>query len=191
MQIDNNFIKTHDRLVRTIVNQYHVANVDSEDLMQEGRIGLIEAAKRFDPSRGIQFESYASWWIRKYITMALQEYGNIVHIPHQNKEATTVCITESLQKIVKVENEEALTYEDILTDGETVETDYIDTEQRRAQRTQCQRMIRQLKPKEQIVIRGLYGFDGKRKTTQKLAKELGVTQDWIQDLHERAIKKLR
>ncbi len=45
MVIDNNFIKTHDRLVRVIVNQYHVSGVDPEDLMQEGRIGLIEAAK--------------------------------------------------------------------------------------------------------------------------------------------------
>ena len=128
MNIDNNFINQHERLVRVIVNQYKVANVDPEDLMQEGRIGLIEAAKRFDPSRGIQFSSYASWWIRKYINMALQEYGNIVHIPHQNKEATTVCITESIQKIVKVENEESLTYEDILTDGEYIEQTIINQE---------------------------------------------------------------
>ena len=190
MIINNEFIQQHDRLVRVIVNQFKVANVDPEDLMQEGRIGLIEAAKRFDPNRGIQFSSYASWWIRKYITMALQEYGNIIHVPHQNTTAISVCITESIQKIVKVEDEEALTYEDILTDGSTVETEYIEKEHFCSMRQECQKRIARLKPKEQIVIRGLYGFEGKRKSWKTLAKELGTTPNRIAKIHTRALERL-
>ena len=191
MQINNNFIKQHDRLVRTIVNQFKVANVDPEDLMQEGRIGLIEAAKRFDPSRGIQFASYASWWIRKYITKALQEYGNIVHIPHQNKEAITVCITESIQKIVKVENEEALTYEDILTDGEYIEQTIIEQEEQEELHQRLRRAIGELTPREQKIIDYLYGLNHQPLTTDQLAIKEGTSPNRIRRVHERAISKLK
>lgn len=191
IEINNQFIKQHDRLVRVIVNQFKVANVDPEDLMQEGRIGLIEAAKRFDPNRGIQFASYASWWIRGYITKGLSDYGNTIHIPKHEKEAINLCVSMSFDDILYIEEGDPITFADTLTDGSTVETEYIDTENRRAQRRDCEARIANLKPKEQIVIRGLYGFDGKRKTTQKLAKEFGVTQDWIQDIHERSLKKMR
>lgn len=159
--------------------------------MQEGRIGLIEAAKRFDPNRGIQFASYASWWIRGYITKGLCDYGNTIHIPKHEKEAINLCVSMSFDDILYIEEGDPITFADTLTDGSTVETEYIDTENRRAQRRDCEARIANLKPKEQIVIRGLYGFDGKRKTTQKLAKEFGVTQDWIQDIHERSLKKMR
>ncbi len=187
IEINNQFILKHDRLVRVIVNQFKVANVDPEDLMQEGRIGLIEAAKRFDPNRGIQFSSYASWWIRKYITMALQEYGNIIHVPHQNTTAISVCITESIQKIVKVEDEEALTYEDILTDGISVETEYIATE---AKMLQKQRLSR-LSSREREVVEAIYGLENQPLTTEELAKKMGTSPNRIRRVHERAIHKVR
>ena len=191
MIINNEFIKQHDRLVRVIVNQFKVANVDPEDLMQEGRIGLIEAAKRFDPARGIQFSSYASWWIRGYVTLGLSHYGNTIRIPKHETQAIDLCVSMSFDDILYVEDGDPITFADTITDGSTVETEYIEKEQMCAIRQECQERIARLKPKEQIVIKGLYGFEGKRKTTFQLAKELGVTPDWIQDMHERALKKMR
>ncbi len=190
MEINNQFIKQHDRLVRVIVNQFKVANVDPEDLMQEGRIGLIEAAKRFDPARGIQFSSYASWWIRKYITMALQEYGNTIHLPQHDRVAVDICISMSFDDILYIEDGDPITFADTITDGSTVETEYIDKENSRAKRRDCAARIAKLKPKEQIVIRGLYGFDEKRKSWKTLAKELGTTPNRIAKIHTRALEKL-
>lgn len=51
----------YGKIVRTIAQQFTNNPNDQQDLMQEGYIGLIEAAKRYDPSTGVQFESYASW----------------------------------------------------------------------------------------------------------------------------------
>ena len=185
MEINNQFIQQHDRLVRVIVNQYKVANVDPEDLMQEGRIGLIEAAKRFDPSRGIQFASYASWWVRREIDRAIRQYGHCVSLPI-NAEDAYAPITEPLDKVLYVEEHEQITYADILTDGETIETDYIDTEQRIEKRKQCQDLFSKLYPQEQKVIRALYGFDGRCKSTKQIAKEIGISQKWVQELQRRA-----
>ena len=190
MIINNEFIQQHDRLVRVIVNQFKVANVDPEDLMQEGRIGLIEAAKRFDPNRGIQFASYASWWIRGYITKGLSDYGNTIHIPKHEKEAIDLCVSMSFDDILYIEDGDPITFADTITDGSTVETEYIDAENRRAQRRDCEARIANLKPKEQIVIRGLYGFDGKRKSWKTLAKELGTTPNRIAKIHTRALERL-
>lgn len=190
MIITNEFITQHDRLVRVIVNQFKVANVDPEDLMQEGRIGLIEAAKRFDPNRGIRFASYASWWIRREIERAIRQYGHCVSLPI-NAEDAYAPITEPLDKVLYVEEHEQITYADILTDGETVEADYIDTEHRRALRRECQQRIAKLKTKEQIVIRGLYGFEGKVQSLKSLAGQLKTSKDRIGKIHARALKRLK
>ena len=98
-------------------------------------------------------------------------------------------ITNEFITKLYVEEHEQITYADILTDGETVETDYIDTEHRRTLRRECQELIAKLTPQEQIVIKGLYGIDGRKKSTQRLAKDMGVSQKWIQELQRRAFRR--
>ncbi len=69
------------RLVLKIVNSYLRYARDSQtlaDLVQEGCIGLMEAAGRFDPARGTRFSTYASWWIRAYVLTALRQTGHVV-----------------------------------------------------------------------------------------------------------------
>jgi RNA polymerase primary sigma factor len=74
-----------------VAGEYRNMGLPFEDLLNEGNVGLIEAARRFDPSRGARFISYATWWIRKSILKALSENASIVHIPeYQRKQARTV-----------------------------------------------------------------------------------------------------
>ena len=190
MQIDNNFIKQHDRLVRVIVNQYHVSGVDPEDLMQEGRIGLIEAAKRFDPSRGIKFESYASWWIRREIENAIQEYGNVMRIPHHCDE-TYSNVSVSISTTVYKEEQEALTYADLITTGESIEDVIIRQEEHAELHARLKRMIEQLPPLDQRVICALYGFEEDSVDEPTLAQRLRRSDKWIRRVHVRALKQLR
>lgn len=77
----NRLVEGNLRFVVNIAQQYQGCGLDLPDLINEGNIGLIEAAKRFDPSRGVKFISYAVWWIRQAIMQALAEQGGIIRIP--------------------------------------------------------------------------------------------------------------
>ncbi len=71
------------RFVVDIAKKYHGWGTTLSDLINEGNTGLIEAARRFDPDKGVQFTTYAVWWIRQAILKALAEYSGIVRLPLQ------------------------------------------------------------------------------------------------------------
>ena len=64
-----------------IANEYRNLAPPFEDLLNEGNLGLIKAAQRFDETRGFKFISYAVWWIRQSILQAIVEYSRIVRLP--------------------------------------------------------------------------------------------------------------
>ncbi|MCL4481487.1 MAG: RNA polymerase sigma factor RpoD/SigA [Bacteroidetes bacterium] len=77
-------VKSNLRFVISVAKQYQNQGLPLSDLIDEGNLGLIKAAKRFDATKGFKFISYAVWWIRQAILQALAEQARIIKLP-QNK----------------------------------------------------------------------------------------------------------
>jgi RNA polymerase primary sigma factor len=93
--------KTNLRFVVSVAKQYQNQGLMISDLINEGNIGLIKAAKKFDESRGFKFISYAIWWIRQSILQALAEKSRLVRLP-TNK----VGISNSINKAIALFEQE-------------------------------------------------------------------------------------
>lgn len=76
-------IESNLRFVVSYVKKYRGMGLSLLDLINEGNLGLIEAAKRFDPSKNVKFISYAVWWIRQAVIHALSKYSRIYHLPQK------------------------------------------------------------------------------------------------------------
>ncbi|WP_116106579.1 RNA polymerase sigma factor RpoD/SigA [Lewinella sp. IMCC34191] len=87
--------KANLRFVVSVAKQYQNQGLSLSDLINEGNVGLIKAAKRFDETRGFKFISYAVWWIRQSIMQAIVEYSRLVRMPN-NKAAGYTKVTEAI-----------------------------------------------------------------------------------------------
>ena len=97
----NKLVNANLRFVVSVAKQYQHQGVPLSDLINEGNLGLMTAAERFDETRGFKFISYAIWWIRQSIISAIGEYCNIVRRPQSQigicnkiKNATNAFVQE-------------------------------------------------------------------------------------------------
>ena len=74
-------IKSNLRLVINFAKRYRNFDIPLMDLIEEGNMGLMKAVSKFNPKKGYRFSTYASWWIRQYISRALANQGKIIRLP--------------------------------------------------------------------------------------------------------------
>lgn len=91
-------VKSNLRFVVSVAKQYQNQGLTLSDLINEGNLGLIKAAMRFDETKGFKFISYAVWWIRQSILQSLAEQSRIVRLP-LNKVGLSSKISKAYQQL--------------------------------------------------------------------------------------------
>ena len=152
-------VESNLKFVVKIANEY-LGYMDLEDLINEGNIGLIHAAEKFNPSTGNKFITYAVWWIRAYIQKAIRETSTGVKFPSNkfDEMKKSKWKLASLDKAVGNEEEKA-TLADFIVDERIMNPE----ESFLIHQTELElkQFIKELKPNEKAVIIKRYGLDGK------------------------------
>ena len=99
-EAEHDLVRHNLRYVVSVANRYKGTGLPLLDLINEGNIGLIQAARRFDPERGVKFITYAVWWIRQAIMHALADQSSTVRLPVK-QAGILYKIAESFNKLQK------------------------------------------------------------------------------------------
>ena len=219
--------KANLRFVVSVAKQYQNQGLTLPDLINEGNLGLIKAAQRFDETRGFKFISYAVWWIRQSILQALAEQSRIVRLPLNkigsiNKINKTFAFLEQAHERIpsaeEIAKELDMTVEDVkqslknsgrhvsmdapLIDGEdsnlydvlrSVESPNPDKELlHESLRTEIERALETLTPREADVIRLYFGLAGQHSMTlEEIGETFDLTRERVRQIKEKAIRRLK
>ena len=220
-------VQANLRFVVSVAKQYQNQGLTLPDLINEGNLGLIKAAKRFDETRGFKFISYAVWWIRQSILQALAEQSRIVRLPlnkigsinkinkmyakleQENErppspeelaEALDMSINDvkiSLKNAGRhismdaplVEGEESNLY-DVLRSGESPSPDK--DLMLESLRTEIERALNTLTPREADVIKLYFGLNGNHMMTlEEIGETFDLTRERVRQIKEKAIRRLK
>ena len=219
--------KANLRFVVSVAKQYQNQGLTLPDLINEGNLGLIKAAQRFDETRGFKFISYAVWWIRQSILQALAEQSRIVRLPlnkigsidkinktyafleqaHERApsaeeiakelDMTVNDVKESLKNSGRhvsmdaplVEGEDSNLY-DVLNSGESPNPDK--TLLHESLRTEIERALETLTPREADVVRLYFGLGNQHSMTlEEIGETFDLTRERVRQIKEKAIRRLK
>jgi RNA polymerase primary sigma factor len=110
LESQQRLVEANLRLVVSFAKRYTTHGIALLDLIQEGNLGLIRAAQKFDPMRGFRFSTYATWWIRQAMSRAVAEHTRTIHVP--------VHVVELIYKMKRVTRQ---LYQDLGRDPEPEE----------------------------------------------------------------------
>ncbi len=220
-------IECNLKFVIQIAHKFRSRGVPLEDLIQEGNLGLMEAVKKFNHRLGFRFSTYAAFWIRQAIQVAIRQRGSLIRLPVRKsrqlgfmseiiqeywstvgRPPTEVELAKRLKITATQARElarmgEAVLSLDMQIDNEgpslvdiLPDTTLVTMEDRRLAVERKQKltlaMSESLSEREHTVIEKRFGFkSGLNQSLRKVSAQLGLSQEGVRRIEQRAINKLR
>jgi RNA polymerase nonessential primary-like sigma factor len=201
-------VEHHLGLVVMIARRYVGRGLPLLDLIEEGNLGLLTAARKFDPELGFRLSTYAKWWIREGIEMALMTQSRVVRIPvHVSRSARQAArrlqakpangappaddtLPAELAALLDHDDRDGGTeLQGMEADDESTPEAVLSNAQRS---TQLRMAMEDLTAKERTVIEGRFGLrNDETRTLQAIGEELGLTYERVRQIEKAALLKLR
>ena len=194
------------RFVVSVAKQYQHQGLSLTDLIDEGNIGLIKAAEKFDETRGFKFISYAVWWIRQSILQAIAEQSRIVRLP-LNQTGALSKINQTINTFEQehgrrpsnIELEELTGVESdkieqaIKADAHhmSIDAPFGDDDDNTMSDLLSSGVRRVLKDRELRIVKECFGIGCQEKGLEEIGTEMGLTRERVRQIREKSIAKLR
>ena len=176
-------VRANLRFVVSIAKRYQHRGVGLADLVNEGNLGLIRAARRFDERRGVRFVSYAVWWIRQAILQAIERNGDG---PRDSGEPRRRYVSLDAPAWSDVDTR----LQEVLSDDESEGPE--ERAQRLALRDALDTSLAVLPEREEEILRLYFGLDDEDPLTlAEIGRRVGVSRERIRQLKDRALARLR
>jgi RNA polymerase primary sigma factor len=190
-------IQANLRFVILVAKLYRNRGVPLEDLVNEGNIGLIHAAERFDPDRGVRFLSCAVWWIREAILKAIPENNHIVRLPGSRSgelPSTTQLRMQAAQKTLSLDTP-APGNEDSGSLGACLEDRSIPRPEEVLVGVSLQEHLESvlagLSDREACILRDRFGIAGSaRITLREVGRKHGLSTERVRQIEKKALRRI-
>ena len=171
------------RFVVSVAKQYQHQGLTLTDLIDEGNIGLVKAAEKFDETRGFKFISYAVWWIRQSILQAIAEQSRIVRLPTAKADSHHMSIDAPFGE------DDDNSMADMLSSGDDSRTDkHVDYESLTSDLDNVLRNV--LKDRELKIVKECFGIGCQERGLEEIGAEMGLTRERVRQIREKSIAKL-
>jgi RNA polymerase primary sigma factor len=203
-------ISANMRFVLKVALQYRGCPIPLPDLVNEGSMGLIRAIESFDYSRGLKFISYAVWWIKAYITRAINESGNLIRLPANQhlrvrkalkEKSNGEDIAEDIRELIQLgesgvsfdqslADDSKTTYSEVLAD-KNAQNPESETEIQGVE-SMTKEILNDLPHRESMVISGLYGINHSTpQTLREVGESLNISHERVRQLRDQALRRIR
>lgn len=184
----NRLVEANLKFVIQVSREYSNCSLTEDDLIEEGTLGLMRAIETFDNSRGVKFITYAVWWIKAYITRAMQNKGDLVRIP-----ANRYSELHGKQKAISLSKE--IVEDSTITLCDTIPDKTEPSLDKSIDRHNLDKFLgkfaRKLSKREQDIIGTLYGTQRrKRKTVVEISKNLGISRERIRQIRDSGLQRI-
>lgn len=199
------------RFVLKVAIQYRGCPVPLPDLVSEGAMGLSRAVDSFDPTRGLKFISYAVWWIKAYITRAINEQGGLIRLPANQHLRLRKALRDHAIGVSPLEDDllqllqmgqGGMSFDQPVTEGNRssladvlADPKASDPEQEteiRGLESFASGLLRELPPREAQVLRSIFGIEREAaRTLREVGESLDISHERVRQLRDQAIRRIR